>query len=148
MENYIRKNTTYLSGVIFHDNSEIAGKFEDHEKELTKYIIEIEKAKPDDYQIPKELFHGSLICSSLLLSEKEFSGVVESNFKNTKIYFDANYLFSLLNFHDEELSVPANELYRLLIKFGFELRYFDFTLAEMTIVLKNYVKSQHVYASE
>lgn len=147
VENYIKKNTTYLSGVIFHDSSENLSKFEKHEKEFTKYIIEIEKAKPDDYQILKELFYGSIICSSLLLSEKEFSGVVESNFKNTKIYFDANYLFSFLNFHDEELSVPANELYQLLMNFGFELRYFDFTLEEMTIVLKNYVKRQHIYAS-
>ncbi|MGD1816122.1 MAG: hypothetical protein ACPKNR_03730 [Pleomorphochaeta sp.] len=145
IEAYIKKNLIKLSDYFFQNSNTENTCFEDHEKEFTQYILKIESESHDDYMTLKEMFLGSIISSSLKLPQKEFEGIIESKFKKTKVYFDANYLFSLLEYHDIELSTPAKELYHLLKKFGFELRYFDFTLSEMTHVLINYAKNYNQY---
>lgn len=118
---YIRKNTASLSDFIFSHENMPFEPFENHEKEFTEYILKIERSKPTEYVILKEMFYGSIIASSLLLPQKEFEGVINSKFKSTKVYFDANFLFSLLGYHDTEFSIPANELHGMLKKFGFQL---------------------------
>ena len=147
IEHYINKNLLHLSDFFFEHTDPFNECFEDHEKEFTKFILLIEEKNPEEYRTLKEMFYGSIISSSLKLPQPEFDGVINSKFKKTKIYFDANYLFSLLEYHDEELSIPANELYKMFIKYGFELRYYDFTLSEMTHVLSNFIKNYNTYPS-
>ncbi len=148
IENFIKKNTNKLSSFFFEQSDfEENITFEDHERELIEYILETEKSKPDDYKILKELFYGSIISSSLSLSENIFDGIISSNFKSVQVYFDANFLFSLLGYHGDEFSIPAKELYNLLLKYGFHLTVYDFTILEMNHVLINYIKNENQYPS-
>ncbi len=148
IENYIKKNLLKLSDFFFSNSESVRDCFQDHEKEFTQYILEIEKQKPIEYATLKEMFLGSIISSSLNLSQKEFEGIIDSKFKHTKIYFDANYLLSLLGYDADKVAVPAQELYELLIKFGFDLRYFDFTLSEIQHVLSAYKNNYHCYSTK
>ena len=53
---FIEKNTFQLVDHCFNDDSLNIAKFEDHEKLLILYILEIERSKPKEYEIFRKLF--------------------------------------------------------------------------------------------
>ncbi|MCF7859567.1 MAG: hypothetical protein K9N07_09660 [Candidatus Cloacimonetes bacterium] len=143
--NFIDKNTYQLIDHCFNDDEIPTANFEDHEKLLILFILKIEKSKPEEYNIFKKLFLGSIIKSILHFSEKEVESLLSKNFKKCKIYFDANYLFSLLNYHDKIYCTPAIELFQMIKSYGFQLRVYDFTISEMAHVLQSYLERSIKY---
>lgn len=116
----------------------------DAEKVLLDYFVSVERTKPAIFRTLQDIVCGSIISAILHTSEllKE-SG---KRFERTAVYLDSNYIFSLLNLRYDEENKPAQELFELMKKeAAFEFRVFDFTLHEITSLLKNYEKEERYY---
>jgi hypothetical protein len=143
---FIKKNnadiyTFFLGG----DHSSSFGELTDIEIRILEYCIIVNNKYPDQYEILNQIFLGSVYESFLVLNEKEIDGVINYDFSNCKIYFDANFLFHLFGFHDNEYALPARELFSILTENKFQFRVFDFTISEMTRLLRGYINEAYKY---
>ena len=115
----------------------------DHERALLDYFANVERAKPSIFKTLQDIIFGSII--SVIVHSNLFS---ESNkqFKKTQIYLDANFVFSLLGMRHPEMNRPAQELFNLMAsEEAFEFRIFDFSIEEMTSLLRSYDKEKGKY---
>ena len=143
---FIKKNNTDIYAYFLggdHTSSFIG--LTDIESKILEYCMIINNKDPELYEILNQIFLGSVYESFLVLNEKEIDGVINHNFINCKIYFDANFLFNLLGFHDKEYTLPAVELFAILAENKFQFRVFDFTLSEMTHLLRGYINEKNKY---
>lgn len=115
-----------------------------HERALLKYFMRVEKAQPDIFKTLQDIFCGSII--STVVHNRSFPESVKK-FERTVVYFDTNFVFSLLGMNYEEFNKPAQELFSLMKAEGvFEFKVFDFTIDEMSRVLREYGSEQERYA--
>jgi hypothetical protein len=114
------------------------------ESALLDYFMDIERTKPNVFRTLQDIICGSII--SAIVHSGEMLVETGKRFERTTVYLDSNYLLSLLRLGYEEDNHPALELFRLMKAEGaFEFRVFDFTVHEITSLLKNYEREQHVY---
>jgi hypothetical protein len=118
-------------------------KFDKHEFYLIEYIRLAKEQKPDAFDTLEKIFYGSIISTILL---KENISETNKNFNTTQIFFDTNFMLSILNLHYPYICKPAKELFELLkSNKKFQLKVFDFTIQEMIRVLKGYTKESYKY---
>lgn len=110
---------------------------------IIDYLFYVEKSKPTIFKTLQDIIFGSII--STIVNQSSFEEY-EKNITNITTILDANYLFSLLGLHYSEQCKPAKELYELMKNQpGIELKVFDFTVEEMTNVLKKFHTEQYLY---
>lgn len=116
------------------------------EQALINYFIFVEKSKPKSYQTLRELITGSVI--SVILSSRDLSEATKGLSK-TAFYFDTNIVFGILGLDIDEVCKPVQELYELLCQENSsEMKIFDFTLDEITRVLRNYISESSNYVPQ
>jgi hypothetical protein len=143
---FIKKNTDDIySYFLGRDQRSVFGGLTDIESKLLEYCKIAYDKYPDQYEVLNQIFLGSVYESFLALNEEKADGVIDKKFSNCKIYFDANFLFNLLEIHDDEHTLPARELLAMLSENKFQFRVFDFTLSEMTHLLRGYIKESYRY---
>ena len=120
-------------------------KIEGFETFLVEYIEEVEKKKPNHYNTLRDMILGSLI--SVIIYSKKPSQVdkIRNNWAHCQIFFDTNFIFSLLGLHTSNFNEPAQELFKLLKTNGFELKIFDFTVNEIANVMNSFPKDGKRY---
>ena len=113
---------------------------------LAKYIKEVKNYKPEHFNTLKDLVLGSIISTVVYTAkDSNIEGLKNKKFKKTKVFLDSNFIFSLLDLHDEQFCEPAKELLNLLKKIGFELKTFDITVDEICRVIKKYPEESYKY---
>lgn len=116
----------------------------DSEKVLLDYFRRVEKTKPTIFQTLQDIVCGSVI--SAMVHTKELFKESGKKFDKTIVFLDSNYVFSLLGLRYEEENKPARELFQLMKTEGsFEFKVFDFSLHEITRLLKNYEKEEKYF---
>jgi DNA-binding PadR family transcriptional regulator len=116
----------------------------DSERVLVDYFTDVEKTKPLIFQTLQDIVCGSVI--SAIVHTRELFQESGRKFDKTVVYLDSNYVFSLLNLRYDEENKPAQELFTLMKEEGtFDFKVFDFTLHEITGVLRNYEKEERYY---
>jgi predicted nucleic acid-binding protein len=118
-----------------------------HELLLIKYIKQIENSDQHNYETFKDMVFGSLISVIIQTEEPEGLDPKTERF-NSEIYLDANFVMSALGLHSQEFNDPAKELLSLLKKHNFNIKVFDFTIDEITRVLKGFKTKKHGYPSD
>jgi hypothetical protein len=114
------------------------------EKILLRYFSMVEKTKPTIFQTLQDIVCGSVL--SAIVHTREFFKESGRRFDKTTVFLDSNYVFSLLSLRYEEENKPAQELFHLMKEEGnFDFKVFDFTLHEITGLLKNYEKEERYF---
>jgi len=115
-------------------------KFEGHKNLLIEYIRDVDQHKPENYKILQDMILGSIISAILYAKEpSEMTEIKKRKFKHCQVFFDTNFIFSLLDLHPPEFSRPAKELFDLIKKYGFDLKVFSFTVNEICKVVNAYI---------
>ncbi len=109
------------------------------------FLLHSERSDPPIFTTLQDMILGATIASILNYHKDAFDGIQDRKFSSCTLYFDANYLFSLLGLHADEYTVAAKELYELLVPYGFNLSTFDFTVSEMCRVLRGYFHNHTRY---
>lgn len=109
---------------------------------LIKYFDVVKNRKPQIYGTLVDIIYGSVISTT---ASTKYIAEINKKFVHTQIFLDSNFVFSILDLHYPEFSIPAKELFSLLKSYNFELKIFDFTIDEIVSVLKNYFKEQYFY---
>ena len=120
-------------------------KLEGCENILLEYIEVAEKKKPEYYDTLKDMILGSLISVSIYTKKASELNKIKDNWFKCQIFFDTNFIFSLLNLHTPNFNDPAQELFKLLKKNEFELKVFDFTANEINSVMNGYINELNRY---
>ncbi|MEK6283250.1 MAG: hypothetical protein AABN95_23075 [Acidobacteriota bacterium] len=133
---------------FFTDERPISGNHKefstDAERLLVDYFARAEQTKPSIFQTLQDIVCGSVI--SALVHTRELFKESGKRFDKTIVFLDSNYVFSLLSLRYEEENRPAQELFNLMKEEGnFDFRVFDFTLHEMTGLLRNYEKEERFF---
>ncbi len=117
------------------------------ERALVEYVEVVERERPDLYRTLQDMVLGSVI--STILYARDPSELVEigRRFGHCQVLLDTNFVLSLLELHRAELNEAAGELFRLLVKFGFRVTVFDFTVNEICRVIGRYAAEGHRYPS-
>jgi hypothetical protein len=116
----------------------------DAESVLLDYFAKVEKTNPRIFQTLQDIVCGSVI--SAIVHTRELFQESGKRFDKTIVFLDSNYVFSLLNMRYEEENKPAQELFKLMKDEGnFDFKVFDFTLHEITSLLKNYEKEERYF---
>lgn len=124
----------------------ILPKFEGYENLLIEYIRDVDQHKPENYKTLQDMILGSIISAILYAKEpSEMTEIKKRKFKHCQVFFDTNFIFSLLDLHPPEFSRPAKELFDLLKKYGFDLKVFSFTVNEICKVVNAYLTQAHRY---
>lgn len=146
---FIKEHIEFFREFISSDNvitpttRETPPNLKDLDQCLLEYFHFIKRAKPNIYSTLRDLVCGSII--SVIIHARSFSEA-RKKFKPITVYFDTNYVFSILGLHFEEYEKPAQELFELLkLEAGFSFKVFDFTIEEIVGVLRGYVQEQHLY---
>lgn len=129
--------------------------FDDIERQLDnkyviieKYVSEASEKKPEHYNIFREMVFGSLI--SAILYTKGYLDVLSISkppLKNTTMYLDTNFIFSLFELHPQEYNEPIIELYNLMRVNEVKMKAFSFTLDEICRVLSGFLSVSHKYST-
>jgi hypothetical protein len=128
-------------GTNAHERKELST---EAERVLLDYFNTVEKTKPIIFQTLQDIVCGSVI--SAIVHTTELFKETGRRFEKTTVYLDSNYVFSLLNLRYDEENRPAQELFKLMKEEGtFDFKVFDFTLHEITSVLKNYENEERLY---
>jgi hypothetical protein len=136
---FVQKNLTKLS--IFNLESSVeedlsGDLLEDHEITIAKFISKIQESDPELYSAYEELIKGSIIREHIANKE---DGEDILKFEPLQIYLDANFIFSLLEFHNPAINDSAKQLFHLLIKDPqIHVMAFSMTLEEMARLLRSY----------
>lgn len=112
------------------------------EKDFFNYIEYVENQRPDIYKTLQDIVLGSILSTILKLDDYS---QINKKFKKCQIYFDTNFIFSLLNLHHDVYNKPAKELFNLITKYNFELKIFDFTITEICGVINGYIEEGKDY---
>ncbi len=95
----------------------------------------------------KEIVMGSIVARAFEWTD--ISNIKVESYRSCKVFLDTNFLFSVLEFHDEIVNRPALELLNGFLKlFNFQLKVFDFTIAQVRRVLLGYHPDQTAVFTE
>ncbi|MEP7013641.1 MAG: hypothetical protein ABJC13_25240 [Acidobacteriota bacterium] len=146
---FIERNLTGLEAFLLVGAEYDPGKIErpgtSHivDSALFDYCLHVEREKPAIFQTLHDV-----ICGSVLSLVVHSNLLEESNkmFGKTLVFLDSNFLLGVLGLRHDEENRPALELFSLMQDEGvFDFQVFDFTIAEITNLLRNYQREQHQY---
>jgi hypothetical protein len=147
IQSFVLDNLDILEQFFSQDGTSTAERKElstEAERVLLDYFTSVEQTKPIIFQTLQDIVCGSVI--SAIVHTTELFQESGRRFERTAVYLDSNYVFSLLNLRYDEENRPAKELFKLMKEEGsFEFKVLDFTLHEITSLLKNYENEQHLY---
>ncbi|MFZ8846570.1 MAG: hypothetical protein ACO2O6_05155 [Candidatus Hydrothermia bacterium] len=107
---------------------------------MVDYFKIAKDRKPLQFKVLEKIYYGSII--STILNKEDMSSI-NKKFNNVEVFFDTNFIFSIMELHYPHISKPARELFTLLkTNSKFKLKVFDFTIDEMIRVLKGYINSE------
>lgn len=113
------------------------------ETAIIDYLIYVEKSKPLLFKTLQDIIIGGIISTIIYTTNME---VIDKKLESISVFFDSNYIFSLMGLRFKEQNKPAQELFDLIKAHpNIHLRIFDFTVEEMVSVLKKYQFEQHLY---
>ena len=113
---------------------------------LAEYMRICETKRPEQYSTLTDMIFGSIISTILYTEEfNEVDELTRSKFKQCDIFLDTNFLISVLGIDDDEAKYAAGELLNTVKSFGFRVRVFDFTIDEISGLLKHYLQEEHRY---
>lgn len=136
-ESFLHPDETFLS-----DSFKSSGK-KKFDQYIYRYLINIEKSKPNFYRTLQDIVCGSII--SLILRDSLISNP-DKKFGSITLFFDSNFILSLLGFDDLITSQLSTELLGLIKKEkGFKLKVFDFTVKEISLLLRTYLQEGDKY---
>lgn len=116
------------------------------EKAIFDYFCVLEDSEPNHFETLRDLILGSTLSG--LLKRDDISDATK-RFGKTTLFLDTNVLLSLLGLRFETQCRPTNELLSLLNREShFKLKVFDFTLSELTGLLRGYTNSADMYIPE
>ncbi len=101
---------------------------------LCEYTKEVKNSKREYYKLIEELIEGSLLSIFFNVDPKYIN--MRKNLPKPDVYLDTNLLIYLLDYMYVEFTKPAKEMEELLLDWGFNLKVFDFTVKELTRVLR------------
>jgi len=145
LNSFIKKYQSPLVNFFNPKNQEenLQDKFSQNDFYLIEYIKLAKEQKPESFATLEKIFYGSIISTILL---KKNISETNKNFNTTQIFFDTNFVFSILNLHYLHICKPAKELFELLkLNKKFQPKVFDFTIQEMVRVLNGYIKESYKY---
>jgi predicted nucleic acid-binding protein len=134
--------TAYLGD--FPDLNKVNKIKEKEARYFLKYFEIVEKEKPAQFEVLKNLIMGSVICALV----KKDHNQLKSKLKPAKIFLDTNVIFNILAYHAEELVLPCQELIKILKENNFKFYIFDFTIQEVRTVLGRYSSLYHKTSRE
>jgi hypothetical protein len=143
---FIELNTDPLLSLM-HEGK-LPSRAEDREETsrlFVAFLLQCERADPKLFSTLQDLILGATIASVLNYHQEVFEGLQDKSFSSCTLFFDANYLFSLLGLDSDEFNLAAKELYQLILPRGFSLSTFDFTISEMSKVLRGYLRNHNRY---
>jgi hypothetical protein len=95
----------------------------------------------------KEFVMGSIISKALEWTDLDSTNL--TGFNTCELFLDTNFVFSLLGLHERRINKPVLEMHKKLIRrFDFRLKVFDFTLEQMKRVIRAYSPEDIVYAPD
>jgi|YNPMSStandDraft_1061717.scaffolds.fasta_scaffold05612_4 hypothetical protein len=110
---------------------------------LIEYFKIAKNQKPNEFKTLEKIFYGALI--STIINKKDIT-TINRKFRKLQIFFDSNFMFSIMDLHYHYICKPAKELFEVLKTDNkFQLKVFDFTVDEMVKVLKRYSKEKNRY---
>lgn len=112
-------------------------------REILNFFKKIEQSDSTLFNILKDMIMGSIICAMV----KKDQNQLKTKMKPGIIFLDTNVVFSLLGYHHPEISLPVQELIKLLEHHKYRLYVFSFTLEEISRVLTNYKDNYKKYSS-
>lgn len=116
---------------------------------IGSYLVYISQNEPPMYEIFKEMVFGSIISATLFSkTPSDIIDLEKKNFESCRVYLDTNFILSLLEFRPKSEVKPAKELFEILKNYGLDIRVFDFTVTEITGVMKGYIKNRHFYSEK
>lgn len=146
IDRFIEKNANPLLALVEGKKSSFDSSDGDSEERFfVEFLLEVEGKNPTVFETLREMILGAVIATVLNYDRQVYEGLQDRHFRKCKLYFDANYLFSLLALHADEFSMPARELFQLLKTYDFEFGVLDITIAEMSRVLRGYLKQHYKY---
>ena len=113
-----------------------------YDGKLIEYFKLANSKKPQIWQTLVDIVYGSIISVAACAIDLNS---VKKKFRNTQVFLDTNFIFSLFGLHGAEFERPAIELLNLLKKFNFDLKVFDFTVDETKNVLNNSITQRKKY---
>lgn len=113
------------------------------EQAVLDYFARLEAAEPLHFDTLRDLILGSTLAG--LLKRDDIADATRQ-FRATEIFLDTNVLLSLLGLRFEVECRPAAELLTLLTRSArFTLHAFDFTIIELTALLRGYAAVGDAY---
>jgi hypothetical protein len=151
----IENNTLVFEFVIERQQSSGAATSPTVEQLVLDYFSNLERTEPLHFETLRDLILGSTLVGIL---KRDDINDATRHFRPTELFLDTNVLLSLLNLRFEVQCRPAAELLHLLTRSArFSLYVFDFSIAELTALLRGYdsggktfiphVKVQALYSS-
>lgn len=109
------------------------------ERILLEYIKSAEESKPEYFSTIKDMFNGSLISTVLYVPKaSQLDEIKSMKFDHCDLFLDTNFIFSLLGLHEHSFNEAAKELLTILKDYKFRLKVFDFTIDEISRVIKGF----------
>lgn len=147
---FLNKNKDPIIGFLNPSNSTskiLIGKLTEDETLLVKYMELAEKQKPAEYQTLQDMIFGSIISTILYVDNpSDLINYTKKKFESISVFFDTNYVFSLLDMQSpKDRYVAATELFQLMKEFGFRFKIFDFTIDETVGVINGYIEQSYRY---
>jgi hypothetical protein len=145
LNSFIKKQKMPLLTFFNPKLIEAEWKEEDNKNEyyLIEYFKLAKKQKPNEFKTLEKIFYGVLISTII---NKEDIITINKKFNKLQIFFDTNFMFSIMDLHYPHICKPAKELFDLLkTNNKFQLKVFDFTVGEMVRVLNGYLKEKDKY---
>ncbi len=118
------------------------GSYSFFEKNLIGYLEKIEQSDFTHYNVFRELVYGAIICAAASCQDID---KLNEKFSKIDVFLDSNFLLSLLELDHDEVNKPISELHELLLDYGFNLKVFDFTIAQVKSVLSGYEREYQNY---
>lgn len=139
----IEKNYHVFDFIIEHEGAARPSRSSPTDQVVLDYFVQLEGAHPTKFATLRDLILGSTLAG--LLKRDDITDATR-HFGPTDLYLDTNILLSLLGLPFEVECRPALELFGLIGRSNrFHLKVFDFTLDELTGLLRGYREASKKY---
>lgn len=120
----------------------------DHNNYLVARFIIDEKRKGSRlYECILEIVKGYFVYKAIYFFADEHKSTFESKLKKTEIFLDTRLILNLLGYNTEYDKRATNELLKLIISSGGQLRAFEHTLGEVAGILTKYARDPYSRAT-
>jgi tetrahydromethanopterin S-methyltransferase subunit G len=148
IEDFIEKSGFDMD--FLHPDRDVNPAYVETEQISLKTLIQFLQdplTKKADKATFREFIMGSIISKALEWTDLD--SVNLTSFNTCELFLDTNFVFSLLDLHEDRINRPVKEMYKELIRrFDFKIKVFDFTVEQMKRVICAYSPENMVYAPD